>query len=134
MQPDTRYAKSGDLHIAYQVFGAGLIDLVLVPGFISNVEESWENPSNAYWLERLGRFARVIAFDKRGTGLSDRAVRLPTERMEDATAVMEAAQSERAVLLGISEGGSLAALFAATHPDRCASLILYGAFAKFSSW
>jgi pimeloyl-ACP methyl ester carboxylesterase len=83
MQPDTRYAKSGDLHIAYQAFGAGSADLVLVPGFISNVEESWENPSNAYWLERLGRFARVIAFDKRGTGLSDRAVRLPTldERM-----------------------------------------------------
>jgi class 3 adenylate cyclase len=136
MQPDTRYAKSADVHIAYQVFGAGSVDLVLVPGFISNVEESWENPSNAYWLERLGRFARVIAFDKRGTGLSDRAVRLPTldERMEDARAVMEAAHSERAVLLGISEGGSLAALFAATYPDRCTSLILYGAFAQFSAW
>jgi class 3 adenylate cyclase len=136
MQPDTRYAKSGDLHIAYQAFGAGSADLVLVPGFISNVEESWENPSNAYWLERLGRFARVIAFDKRGTGLSDRAVRLPTldERMEDARAVMEAAHSERAVLLGISEGGSLAALFAATYPDRCTSLILYGAFAQFAAW
>jgi class 3 adenylate cyclase len=136
MQPDTRYAKSGDVHIAYQFFGAGSVDLVLVPGFISNVEESWENPSNAYWLERLGRFARVITFDKRGTGLSDRAVRLPTldERMEDARAVMEAAHSERAVLLGISEGGSLAALFAATYPDRCTSLILYGAFARFAAW
>jgi class 3 adenylate cyclase len=136
MQPETRYARSGDLHIAYQVFGAGSVDLVLVPGFISNVEESWDNPSAARWLERLGRFARVIAFDKRGTGLSDRAGSVPTldERMDDARAVMDAAHSKRAVLLGISEGGSLATLFAASHPDRCASLILYGAFAKFSSW
>jgi class 3 adenylate cyclase len=136
MQPETRYARSGDLHIAYQVFGAGSVDLVLVPGFISNVEETWDNPSAARWLERLGRFARVIAFDKRGTGLSDRAGSVPSldERMDDARAVMDAAQSERSVLLDISEGGSLAALFAASHPDRCASLILYGAFAKFSSW
>jgi class 3 adenylate cyclase len=136
MPAETRYARSGDLHIAYQVFGAGPVDLVLVPGFISNVEESWENPSSAYWLEELGRFARVITFDKRGTGLSDRAVRLPTldERMDDARAVMDAAHSGRAVLLGISEGGSLAAVFAATYPDRCTSLILYGAFARFASW
>src|SRR5918993_2354185 len=136
MQPDTRYARSGDLHIAYQVFGAGSVDLVLVPGFISNLEETWDNPSAARWLHRLGRFARVIAFDKRGTGLSDRVGSAPSldERMDDARAVMDAAHSERAVLLGISEGGSLAALFAASHPDRCASLILYGAFARFSSW
>ncbi len=136
MQPDTRYARSGDLHIAYQVFGEGPVDLVLVPGFISNVEETWENPSAARWLERLGRFARVIAFDKRGTGLSDRAGSVPSldERMDDARAVMDAAHSERAVLLGISEGGSLAALFAASLPDRCSSLILYGAFAAFSGW
>jgi class 3 adenylate cyclase len=136
MQPETRYARSGDLHIAYQVFGMGSVDLVLVPGFISNVEETWDNPSAARWLERLGRFARVIVFDKRGTGLSDRAGSVPTldERMDDARAVMDAAQSERAVLLGISEGGSLATVFAASHPDRCSSLILYGAFAKFSSW
>jgi pimeloyl-ACP methyl ester carboxylesterase len=107
-----------------------------VPGFISNVEETWDYPSAARWLERLGRFARVIAFDKRGTGLSDRAGSVPSldERMDDARAVMDAAQSERAVLLGISEGGSLATLFAASHPDRCTSLILYGAFAKFSGW
>jgi pimeloyl-ACP methyl ester carboxylesterase len=71
MQPDTHYARSGDLHIAYQVFGTGSVDLVLVPGFISNVEETWDNPSAARWLQRLARFARVIAFDKRGTGLSD---------------------------------------------------------------
>lgn len=136
MQPETRYAKSGDLYIAYQVFGAGSVDLVLVPGFISNVEETWDNPSAARWLERLSRFARVIVFDKRGTGLSDRAASVPTldERMDDARAVMDAAQSERAVLLGISEGGSLATVFAASHPDRCSSLILYGAFARFSSW
>jgi class 3 adenylate cyclase len=136
MQPDTRYARSGDLHIAYQVFGEGSVDLVLVPGFISNVEESWDDPSAARWLERLGRFARVIAFDKRGTGLSDRVGSVPSldERMDDARAVMDAAHSERAVLLGISEGGSLAALFAASQPDRCSSLILYGAFSKFSGW
>src|ERR1700709_733153 len=136
MQPQTRYAKSGEYHIAYQVFGEGSADLVIVPGFISNVEETWENQSAAYWLGRLGRFARVIVFDKRGTGLSDRAGSVPTldERMDDARAVMDAAGSASAVLLGISEGGSLAALFAASHPDRCVSLILYGAFAKFSSW
>src|SRR5215218_6090565 len=136
MQPDTHYAKSGEFHIAYQMFGQGSIDLVLVPGFISNVEETWENPSAARWLKRLGRFARVIVFDKRGTGLSDRVGSVPSldERMDDARAVMDAAHSERAVLLGISEGGSLTALFAASHPDRCSSLILYGAFARFASW
>jgi class 3 adenylate cyclase len=136
MQPETRYARSGDLHIAYQVFGAGSVDLVIVPGFISNLEETWDNPSAARWLDRLSRFARVIAFDKRGTGLSDRVEAVPSldERMDDARAVMDAANSDRAVLLGISEGGSLATLFAASHPDRCTSLILYGAFAKFSGW
>src|SRR4051812_27789260 len=136
MQPDTRYARSGDLHIAYQVFGEGSTDLVIVPGFISNIEETWDDPNAARWLERLGRFARVIVFDKRGTGLSDRAGPMPTldERMDDARAVMDAAQSERAVLLGISEGGSLATLFAATYPNRCISLILYGAFARFAGW
>jgi pimeloyl-ACP methyl ester carboxylesterase len=136
MQPITCYAKSGNLQVAYQVFGTGSVDLVIVPGFISNLEETWDNPSNAYWMERLSRFARVIAFDKRGTGLSDRVGALPTldERMDDARAVMDAAGSGRAVLLGISEGGSLAALFAATYPDRCTSLVLYGAFAQFTAW
>jgi len=136
MEPETRYAKSGEVHIAYQVFGQGSVDLVLVPGFISNLEETWQIPSAARWLERLGRFARVIAFDKRGTGLSDRVASVPNldERMDDARAVMDAAGSERAVLLGISEGGSLAALFAASYPGRCSSLILYGAFARFASW
>lgn len=136
LEIETRYAKSGDFHIAYQVFGQGSVDLVVVPGFISNVEESWENPSAARWYDRLARFARVITFDKRGTGLSDRAAEMPSleERMDDARAVMEAAGSKQAVLLGISEGGSLACLFAATYPDRCVSLVLYGAFAKFVSW
>jgi pimeloyl-ACP methyl ester carboxylesterase len=132
----TRYATSGEYHIAFQVFGAGSVDLVIVPGFISNVEETWDSPSAARWLRRLARFARVIVFDKRGTGLSDRASTAPTldERMDDARAVMDAAGSQRAVLLGISEGGSLAALFAATFPARCVSLIMYGAFARFASW
>jgi class 3 adenylate cyclase/esterase/lipase len=136
LEPETRYAKSGDFHIAYQVFGLGSVDVVVVPGFISNVEENWDAPSSARWLKRLARFARVITFDKRGTGLSDRVADLPSleERMDDARAVMDAAGSERAVLLGISEGGSLACLFAATYPDRCISLVLYGAFAQFASW
>ena len=108
METETRYAKSGEVHIAYQVFGQGPVDIVLVPGFISNLEETWQIPSAARWLERLGRFARVIAFDKRGTGLSDRVESVPNldERMDDARAVMDAAGSEQAVLLGISEGGS----------------------------
>ena len=136
MQPDTRYARSGDLHIAYQVFGAGSVDLVLVPGFISNLEETWDNPSAARWLQRLGRFARVIAFDKRGTGLSDRVGSVPSldERMDDVRAVMDAADSRSAAIFGVSEGGSLAALFAATYPERCRALVLYGAFAQFSHW
>src|SRR3954453_20810437 len=136
MQPETRYAKSANLHIAYQVFGAGVVVLVIVPGVISNVEETWDSPSAARWLERLGRFARVITFDKRGTGLSDSVGSVPSldDRMDDARAVMDAAHSERAVLLGISEGGSLRSLFAASHPDRCTSLVIYGAFAKFTGW
>src|SRR3954467_10326857 len=134
MQAVTRYARSGSLQVAYQVFGEGSVDLVVVPGFISNLDETWDNPSNAYWMERLSRFARAIAFDKRGTGLSDRALPTLDQRMDDARAVMDAAGSQRAALLGISEGGSLAALFAATYPDRCTSLILYGAFAQFTAW
>jgi pimeloyl-ACP methyl ester carboxylesterase len=134
--PSTRYAKSGDVHVAYQVFGEGEIDLVFVPGFISNIENYWEEPSFARWLRSLTRFARVIMFDKRGTGLSDRVEQLPTldERMDDVRAVMDAAGSERAAVYGLSEGGSLATLFAATYPERCRALVLCGAFAKFSSW
>src|ERR671911_1968607 len=136
MQPETKYAKSGDVHVAYQVFGEGLVDLVFVPGYISNVELYWEDPSHARWLRRLARFARVISFDKRGTGLSDRVSPMPgmDQRMDDVSAVMDAADSRSAVIFGVSEGGSLAALFAATYPERCRALVLYGAFAQFRDW
>lgn len=135
MRPVTRYAKSGEVHVAYQLFGDGPVDLVFVPGFVSHIENYWEEPSIARFLLRLGRFARVAMFDKRGTGLSDR-VDVPDmdKRMDDIRAVMDAAGFGRAVIFGISEGGSLASLFAAHHPDRCQSLVLYGAFARFSSW
>jgi class 3 adenylate cyclase len=131
--PVTRYAKSGDVHIAYQVFGDGAIDLVFVPGFISHVEHYWDHPDLARWLLRLGSFARVIMFDKRGTGLSDPVSEMPPldVRMDDVRAVMDAAGSESAALFGISEGGALSALFAAIYPKRCQRLILYGAFPRF---
>jgi pimeloyl-ACP methyl ester carboxylesterase len=130
------YAKSGDIHIAYQVFGSGPIDLVFTPGFVSHVENYWDLPDLARWLSRLASYARVIMFDKRGTGLSDRVGELPgmEQRMDDLRAVMDAVGVERAALLGVSEGGPLTALFAATHPDRCRALVLYGTFARFSSW
>jgi len=129
----TRYAKSGDVHIAYQVFGNGPIDLILGPGFVSHVEACWDEPGFARWLELFGRNARVIMFDKRGTGLSDRVSELPglDQRMDDIRAVMDAAGSQRAALLGVSESAPLATLFAATHPDRCQALVLYGAFARW---
>ena len=135
MQPTTRYAKSGDVHVAYQVFGEGP-DLVMAPGFVSHIDNYWDEPGFARWLHRLGRFCRVVLFDKRGTGLSDRVPELPAmdERMDDIRAVMDAVGIERAAQFGISEGGSLAALFAASHPNRSQSLILYGAFARFSHW
>ena len=131
--PSTKYAKSGDVYVAYQIFGEGPMDLVFVPGWISHLDIWWDSPITADWLSRFGRFARVIVFDKRGTGLSDRGGALPgmEERMDDIRAVMDAAGSERAAVLGISEGGSLAALFAASHPDRCQALVLHGAYAKF---
>jgi len=134
--PSTRYAKSGNVHVAYQVFGGGDIDLVFFPGFVSNIETYWEEPSFAHWLNKLAGFARVITFDKRGTGLSDRVESLPTmdERMDDVRAVMDAAGSQKAAVFGLSEGGSLAILFAAHYPERCRALVLWGAFAKFSSW
>lgn len=136
MQPDTRYAKSGDVHIAYQVFGEGPINLVLASPFVSNVEHWWDEPDVARWLLRLASFARVVMLDKRGTGMSDRVAELPglDERMDDLRAVMDAAGMEKAALLGISEGGPLCALFAATYPERCTALVLYGSFARFASW
>jgi pimeloyl-ACP methyl ester carboxylesterase len=136
MQPDTQYAKSGDVHIAYQVFGEGPINVVLAPPFISNVEHWWDEPDIARWLLRLASYARVVMFDKRGTGMSDRVSELPglDQRMDDLRAVMDGAGIEQAALLGISEGGTLAALFAATYPERCRALVLYGSFARFASW
>ena len=130
--PVTRYAKSGGVHIAYQVFGSGPIDLVFIPGNVSHIENYWDLPDLARWLLRLTSFARVVMFDKRGTGLSDRVSELPSLdlRMDDAGAVMDAVGIERAALLGVSEGGPMAALFAATYPQRCRGLVLYGTFAS----
>ena len=132
MKPKTKYAKSGNVSIAYQVFGDGPLDLVYVPGWISHIEHGWEEPGYARFLARLATFARVIIFDKRGTGLSDRDTGLPTleERMDDVRAVMDAVGSERAAILGTSEGGNMSALFAATYPERAVALVVFGIFAK----
>ena len=136
MQPVTQYAKSGDVHVAYQAFGDGPINLVMVPGFVSNIENYWDQPDLARFLNRLGSYARVVTFDKRGTGMSDRVAELPglDQRMDDLRAVMDAAGMEQAALLGISEGAPLSVLFAATYPDRCRALVLYGSFSRFSYW
>ena len=130
--PATRYAKSGEVNVAYQVIGEGPPDLVLVPGFVSHVEAAWEWPYLARFLHRLASFARLIVFDKRGTGMSDPMMRAPTlhERMDDIRAVMDAAGTARAPLFGVSEGGALSIAFASAHQDRAASLILYGSYAK----
>jgi len=134
MSPKTQYTRSGDLHIAYQVVGEGPLDLVYVPGWVSHVELAWEEPTLARFLQRLASFSRLIMFDKRGTGLSDRVPndRLPTleERMDDLRAVMDAAGSQRAAVFGFSEGGNLSATFAATYPKRTTALIMFGTFAK----
>ena len=132
MQPETKYAKSGDVHVAYQVLGDGPIDLVIVPGWVSHIELVWEEPQAAAFLRRLGEFSRLILFDKRGTGMSDPITGAPNidERMDDIRAVMDAAGSDRAALLGYSEGGALAMLFAATYPGRVIALIPYASFAR----
>jgi class 3 adenylate cyclase len=131
--PETRFAKAGDLSIAYQVVGDGDVDVILIPQWLSNIEQYWEHPAAAYFLRRIASFSRLIMFDKRGTGLSDAVPDTQTleERMDDVLAVMDAVGSERAVLFGPSEGGPMAALFAATFPERCVSLILYGACARW---
>ncbi len=130
--PTTRYAQSGELSIAYQVVGEGPRDLIFVPGLVSHVEFFHELPGYSRFIQRLASFARVITFDKRGTGLSDRVADAPSyeQRMDDIHAVMSATGSERAVLFGISEGGPLCALFAATHPDRVTALVAFGPFAR----
>jgi pimeloyl-ACP methyl ester carboxylesterase len=130
MQPDTLYAKSGDVHIAYQVFGEGPLNVVFAPPGFTNVEHWWDEPEVSRWLLRLARYARVVMFDKRGTGLSDRVADFPglDQRMDDLRAVTDATGMEQAALLGISEGGTMSALFAATYPGRCRALVLCNAY------
>ena len=132
--PETRYTKSGDVSIAYQVVGEGPFDLLYVPGWISNIELMWEEPRQERLLRRLAAFSRLITFDKRGTGLSDRVSvdALPTleQRMDDVRAVLDAAGSERAALFGFSEGGLMCVLYAATYPERTRALATYGIYAK----
>ena len=131
-RPETRYARSGEVHIAYQVFGEGDFDLVLVPGFTTHVELVWEYPPIARFMEGMASFARVISFDRRGSGLSDPVPAAPTleQRMDDVRAVMDAAGSERAALVGISEGVAMSILFAATYPRRVQALVLTGGMAR----
>jgi pimeloyl-ACP methyl ester carboxylesterase/class 3 adenylate cyclase len=135
--PETRYAKTADgVHIAYQVVGAGPVDMVFVMGWVTNIEVMWEEPEFARLLDRLARFSRLILFDKRGVGLSDRVRedRLPDleTRMDDVRAVMDAVGSDRAVVFGVSEGGPMSILFAATYPERTIALVLYGTVADFT--
>ncbi len=134
MRPQTKYAKSGNVNIAYQVVGTGTFDLVYVMGWVSNLDYFWAEPSVARFFDRLASFSRLILLDKRGTGLSDRVPEseLPTleQRMDDVRAVMDAVGSERAALFGVSEGGPMCALFAATYPARTISLLMYGSYAK----
>jgi pimeloyl-ACP methyl ester carboxylesterase len=124
------------MHVAYQTFGDGDINLVLVPGWTSHLDIWWDCPESVRWLNRFGDYAKVLLFDKQGTGLSDRSENAPSmdKRMDDIRAVMDAAEMQKAAVLGWSEGGTLAALFAASHPERCQALVLQGAFARFESW
>jgi pimeloyl-ACP methyl ester carboxylesterase len=131
MAVETRYVTSGEVFVAYQISGQSAPDLLFAPGFVSHLEQAWENPDGARFLHSLGAFSRLIRFDKRGTGLSDRSVGIPhlDERIDDIRAVLDAAGSKRAFLFGISEGGPMSILFAATYPDRVAGLILFGTYA-----
>ena len=132
MQAETRYARSGDHWIAYQVLGDGPIDLLWAPGYMSHIEQNWWWPSYAQFLERLASFSRLILFDRRGTGLSDRDVSLGSfeEMLDDIRAVLDAAASERAALFGGAEGGPMCILFAATHPERTSALVLGGSYPR----
>ena len=133
-QIETRYVQNGDVNIAYQVIGEGDLDIVFVMGWVSHLEYFWKEPHFAAFLGRLASFSRLILFDKRGTGLSDRVPlsELPTleQRMEDVRAVMDAVGSERAVLIGVSEGGPMCSLFAATYPEKTTALVMIGTYAK----
>jgi class 3 adenylate cyclase len=132
--PKVRYARSGEVNIAYQVLGEGQIDLVYVMGWVSHLDAFWMDPAQERFFRRLASFSRLILFDKRGTGLSDRVAinQLPTleERMDDVRAVMDAVGSKQAALFGVSEGGPMCALFSATYPERTSALIMYGSYAK----
>jgi pimeloyl-ACP methyl ester carboxylesterase len=136
--PETRYAKSGEVRIAYQVVGQGPLDLVFVPGCISNLDLHWEEAGFSHLLHRLATFTRLILLDKRGSGLSDRIDgRDPPSlqtHMDDVLAVMDAAGSGRAALLGASEGAAISILLAAAHPERTRALVLYGGYANFHTW
>jgi class 3 adenylate cyclase len=132
VQPETRYARSGNVNIAYQVVGDGLFDLVLVPPFVTHVELAWDVPGWATFYRRLASFSRLILFDKRGTGMSDRVSGVPTleTRMDDVRSVMDGAGSDRAALIGFSEGGPMSILFAATYPERVWALVLHSSYAR----
>ena len=132
MQRATRYAKSNGVNIAYQVVGDGPIALVYVPGWVSSIEVGWEDPASVHFFTRLAAFCRLILFDKRGTGLSDRVTDMPSleVRMDDARAVMDAVGSEKAALFGTSEGGPMCTLFSATYPSRVSALIMAGSYAR----
>ena len=131
-RPETRYARCGDLSIAYQHFGTGELDIVVSPGWLFTIDIAWDHPRLAEGWEHLAAFARILMFDRRGAGLSDAVEQAPTleERMDDLRAVMDAAGVERAVLYGSSEGAPLSILFAASYPERVEALVLYGAMAR----
>lgn len=133
MLPKTKYARSGDVRVAYQSTGNGLFDVVWAPGTMSHLDLDWEIPQRALFFERFGQFCRLIRFDKRGTGLSDRPLKMATleERTDDIRAVMDDVGIERANIFGVSEGGSMACLFAATYPQRVNSLLVWGAQARW---
>jgi pimeloyl-ACP methyl ester carboxylesterase len=128
---ETKYAKSGDVHLAYRVFGDGPLDIIMIPGTLSHAELYWELPANRYMLTRLAAFARVIVFDKRGQGLSDRVAKQTLEeRAGDVKAVLDAVGSEKAAIYGWSEGGAMSLMFAATYPERTSALVLVGSYAS----
>lgn len=133
VKPETKYAKSGDVYIAYQITGSGRFDMILAPGTVSHLDLDWERPARAEFLNKLGSICRLIRFDKRGTGLSDRPTHMATleERADDIRAVMDAVALEKAVIFGVSEGASMGCMFAATHPERTQALITWGAMAKW---
>lgn len=133
-RPRTHYAKAGDIHIAYQAFGDGPIDLLWAQGWATHIEHAWESPDYARFLNKLARFARVIFFDKRGVGMSDRDVGYPTleERSQDINAVLDAVDSDRVAVFGSSEGGAISTMFTATYPERVSHLILNGSRARYA--